>query len=180
MSRFNTLTEEDKIKVRSIQKKKGKKRINVYFNRKGGDTPTYCSGKHKSPKCSTIMQYRSSYELRHFYNLDEDVKVIKYFSEAIEVPYKDIDGKNRKYIPDIVVVLSSGEIEIHEIKPKEMLKDINVQIKAQACREFAKNSFNKKVIYKFITQEDLFNSPKEYREFVNYCKKLERGKKKNG
>lgn len=171
---FSTLTEENKIKVKSIAKKKGKKRVNVYFNRKGKDTPTYCTGKHKSDKCSTVIIYRSSYELKHLYNLDKDARVSQYYSEAIEVPYIDSFGKNRRYIPDIIVVYSDGSVEIHEIKPKEMLKDINVQKKAQACRKYARESLGKYVVYKFVTQEDLFKTPTEYRDFVAYCKKKQK------
>lgn len=105
-------------------------------------------------------------------NLDKDPKVKTYYSEVIDIPYVDSQGKNRKYIPDLIVVYVDGTIEVHEIKPKEMLKDVNVQRKAKACRKFLGESLDQSVKYKFVTEEDLFASSKEYTEFVKYCKKL--------
>ena len=169
-------TEEEQILIKTAMKEKKRRglgKVNVYFNKKAGNKETtYCSGKHSSAKSAKEITYRSSYELRHFMNLDENPKVVTYYSEAIEVPYKDADGKNRKYIPDIIVVYEDGVIEVHEIKPKDMLKDINVQIKAKACRKFLGESLDQPVKYKFITEEDLFKSTKDYTDFVKYCKKL--------
>lgn len=168
-------SEEEQILIKtSIKNKKarGLGKVNVYFNKKSKDKDvTYCTGKHSSEKCSTAITYRSSYELRHFLNLDLDPKVVNYYSEIIEVPYKDSDGKHRKYIPDVIVVYSNGDVEVHEIKPKQMLQDINVQIKAKACRAFLKESLEQKTVYKFITEEDLFKTPKEYTDFVKTIKK---------
>lgn len=173
---FYGKSEEEQILIKTAMKEKKRRglgRVNVYFNKSAGKKETtYCSGKHTSSKCEQEVTYRSSYELRHFMNLDKDPKVNKYFSEVIEVPYIDNTGKRRKYIPDIIVVYENGTIEVHEIKPKEMLKDVNVQIKAQACRKFLTDSLDQKVNYRFVTEEDLFTSPKDYTEFVKYCKKL--------
>ena len=175
---FYGKTEEEQILIKTAMKEKKRRglgKVNVYFNKKAGSKETtYCSGKHKSPKCEKEMTYRSSYELRHFMNLDTNPKVNMYYSEVIEIPYKDSTGKNRKYIPDIIVVYQDGTIEVHEIKPKEMLKDVNVQIKAKACRKFLGESLDQPVKYKFITEEDLFSSSKDYTDFVKYCKKLEK------
>ena len=86
---------------------------------------------------------------------------------AITTTYKDSKGKNRIYIPDLIVVLEDGSVEVHEIKPKAMLIDIDVQKKAQACRAFATKTFEQKVKYKFITEKELFKTNKEYIDFIN-------------
>jgi hypothetical protein len=171
-------SEEEQILIKTAMKEKKRRglgKVNVYFNKKAGNKETtYCSGKHISDKSEKEITYRSSYELRHFLNLDKDPKVKTYYSEVIDIPYVDSQGKNRKYIPDLIVVYIDGTIEVHEIKPKEMLKDINVQRKAKACRKFLGESLDQSVKYKFVTEEDLFASSKEYSDFVKYCKKLEK------
>ena len=173
---FYGKTEEEQILIKTAikeKKRRGLGKVNVYFNKKAGNKETtYCTGKHKSPKCDKEMTYRSSYELRHFLNLDANTEVSKYYSEVIEIPYKDDKGTNRKYIPDLIVVYKDGTIEVHEIKPKEMLKDGNVQRKAKACRKFLSESLDQSVKYKFITEEDLFATSKDYVDFVKYCKGL--------
>lgn len=179
---FYGKSEEDQILIKTSMKKKkarGLGKVNVYFNKstKNAKDTAYCTGKHISPKCTQDVTYRSSYELRYFMNLDADPLVHLYYSEVIEVPYKDNTGKKRKYIPDIIVMYVSGDIEVHEIKPKEMLKDINVQIKAQACRRFLSQEMEQTIKYKFITEDDLFTSAKDYTDFVKYAKKL---RKENG
>lgn len=173
---FYGKTEEEQILIKTAikeKKRRGLGKVNVYFNKKAGTKETtYCKGKHTSTKTEKEVTYRSSYELRHFMNLDADPKVATYHSEVIEIPYIDSQGTARRYIPDIIVVYTDGTIEVHEIKPKEMLKDVNVQRKAKACRKFLKDSLDQTVKYKFVTEEDLFASPKEYTDFVKYCKKL--------
>lgn len=175
------LTEEEKILVKSLSKKKkqrGLGKINVYYNKKKtSDTTTYYSGKYKSKKSNGEITYRSSYELKHFMDLEDNVKVKTYYSEVLEIPYIDSSGKKRKYIPDLIVVYEDGSIEIHEIKPKEMLKDLDVQRKAQACRDFASKAFGQTVVYKFVTEADLFKTPKEYSDFLQVCKKKQKGGK---
>lgn len=180
---FNpTLTEEEKILVKSLSKQKkmrGQGKVKVYFNKSRGDGKggTYYTGTFHSKKSHGSFTYRSSYELRHFINLENDPKVVSFHSEIMEVPYKDSKNKNRVYIPDLVVVYEDGKIEIHEIKPKAMLQDVDVQKKAQACRAFATKTFEQKVRYKFITEAELFSTNKEYIDFINnVCKKWNKGK----
>lgn len=166
-----TLTEEEKILVKSLSKKKklkGQGKVKVYFNKsKPNGKGTYYTGKFTSKKSQGVYTYRSSYELRHFLNLEADPSVESFHSEIMEVPYKDSKNKDRVYIPDLIVVYANGNIEIHEIKPKAMLQDIDVQKKAQACRAFANKTFEQKVRYKFITECELFKTNKEYIEFIN-------------
>lgn len=175
------LTDEEKIIVKSLSKRKKQKglgKVNVYFNRRtSADKNMYYTGKYESPKTNGEVTYRSSYELKHFMTLDADDLVANYYSEVIEIPYVDSKGKKRKYIPDLIVVFENGDIEIHEIKPKEMLKDSDVQKKAQACRKFASEAFGQSVRYRFITEEDLFKSSKDYMDFLQKCKKKKTGKK---
>lgn len=170
---FNpAVSEESKILIKSSIKKKKMKglgKVNVYFNRKksGEGTTTYYSGNYFSEKTKTTMIYRSSYELKHFIDLEQDTNVLSFYSEIMEVPYKDCKGKNRKYIPDLIVIFKNGDVEVHEIKPTAMLADIDVQKKAQACRISAAKTFEQKVKYRFITEVDLFKTNKEYLDFIN-------------
>lgn len=178
------LTEDEKILVKSLSKQKkmrGQGKVKVYFNKsiKNGErSGTYYTGTFHSKKSDGHFTYRSSYELRHFINLEDNPKVTSFYSEIMEVPYKDSKGKNRVYIPDLIVIMEDGSIEVHEIKPTAMLQDIDVQKKAQACRAFANKTFEQKVKYKFITEKELFKTNKEYIDFLNnVCKKWNKGKK---
>ena len=52
-----------------------------------------------------------------------------------------------------------------------MLKDFNVQSKAKACREYISATFKDvNMIYKFVTEKDLFANDKEYTDFIKSIK----------
>ena len=58
-------------------------------------------------------------------------------------------------------------MEVLEIKPKAMVKDLDVQRKAVACRAYLEKNFKSETIrYKFITEKDLFKTPKDYTTFL--------------
>lgn len=165
------LTEEDKIKIAVASKNKPKK-VNVYFNkRKSNSDATYLSGNFYSKKNNSIFIYRSSYELRHFLNLEASENIVAYYSEFIQIPYKDSKGTMRTYIPDLVVIDRTGTIQIQEIKPEVMLKDTDVQLKALACKKWIKEHLDKTSSYVFITEKDLFKTTKEYLDFIKEAKK---------
>ena len=65
----------------------------------------------------------------------------------------------------------NGSIEITEVKPRVMLQDFDVQAKAKYCREYIKEYYKDvEIQYRFITEKDLFNSDKEYQDFLKSIK----------
>ena len=109
--------------------KRKRKNINVYFNKtKSTGQTKYITGEFQSNKCNSYVPYRSSYELRFFHLLEKRSDVISYEVESIEIPYKDLDGNYRKYIPDALVLLANGDIKICEIKPEAMLDNVIVNV----------------------------------------------------
>ena len=172
-------SEEEKKLIGYLTKKKKLKKVNVYFNKKSSDGQTkYLSGEFYSKKNNTEYFYRSSYELKCFLELENNTLVDSYVSEGMSLPYKDSKGSTRTYIPDLLVLYKDGSMCVWEIKPKEMVKDIDVQLKAEACKRYLKTRFSGvKVEYKFITESDLFKSPKEYTTFISKARKVNFSKK---
>ena len=83
------------------------------------------------------------------------------------MPYLDSKGVKRTYIPDLLVLYKDGSMCAIEIKPQEMVKDIDVQLKAKACKKYLKETFTEvKVDYKFMTENDLFTNNKDYLDFL--------------
>ena len=172
-------TEEEKKLIGYLTKKKRVKKVNVYFNKKTSDGQTkYLSGDFYSRKNNTEYFYRSSYELKCFLDLENNLEVDSYVSEGMSLPYKDSKGMNRTYIPDLLVLYKDGSMCVWEIKPKEMVKDADVQLKAEACKKYLKSRLSGiKVDYKFITEEDLFKTPKEYTGFIAKARKVNYSKR---
>lgn len=166
------VTQEDKKLVGHLVKKKKQagKHVHVYYNRKTSTgTSTYLTGKYYSVKNKKYVTYRSSYELRFFHMLEEDKNVVSYEVESVKVPYKDLDGKFRNYIPDAIVSYKDGSIRICEIKPEAMLDNVIVKRKAQACKTYFKKLFEGIDLdyrYEFITEKHLFKTPTEYSLFI--------------
>lgn len=166
------VTEDDKKLVKHLSKKsKIKKPIHIYYNRKNKDGKSnYLYGEYYSRKNKKNVVYRSSYELKFFHALEENPAVVSYEVENIKIPYIDVDGKRKKYIPDVIVLYKSGAIDVCEVKPKAMLEDETVKRKATACKDYFQSlAVHSKVDckYKFITEDDLFSNSTEYTLFVN-------------
>lgn len=135
----------------------------------------YINGNFYSKKNGTNFPYKSSYELAYLQKLEEDVKVIRYMYEPFELGYVDMYNKNRKYIPDFMVLYSDSSVLITEIKPEAMLKDYDVQAKAKAAKAFIKDNYpDINIAYKFITEKDLFKNITEYTNFVRSVKNGEK------
>lgn len=131
----------------------------------------YLQGNFFSAKNEENFPYKSSYELAFLNIIEKDEKIIKYLYEPFELYYIDSEGKQRIYRPDFMLLYSCGKIEITEIKPKIMLKDYDVQAKAKSCRAYLEENYkNINISYKFVTEKDLFNSTKEYTDFVKSAK----------
>jgi len=123
--------------------------------------------------------YRSSWEQRVFYYMDNNKNVIEWSNEALTIPYLyKLDGKIHRYYPDIVCKVSSNEgvknfiLEIKPYKqtvPPNKPKNRSLSRKAKYDREMAvyiKNTckweaateFCKKNGYEFkiITENEIF------------------------
>ena len=77
------------------------------------------SGYHHSPKAGKV-HYRSSYELAFYQQLDQESEVSTYEVEAVQIPYY-FDGRQRTYIPDVLIHYTDGGQELVEIKPEALL-----------------------------------------------------------
>jgi len=67
--------------------------------------------------------YRSNWEQRLFYRLDNDPGVLKWASEEFSIPYlSPIDNKVHRYFPDVYVENSNGQKFVIEIKPSQQTK----------------------------------------------------------
>lgn len=157
-------------KKRSLPKPKNTKEEHIkkngaYFN-KG---KKYRSGKYFSIKAGKEIEYRSLYEYAFYKGMDSDNSVIKYIVEPMKIPYTDSSGLRRNYIPDVLVLYTTGEVELCEIKPSSAKKAINVQLKARAAVAFLKdNRINAK--YRFITEKEIFEKDGDYRKLLKEVK----------
>ena len=165
-------SEEDKRIVRSLAKKSGKKKINVYFNKKSSSGATkYITGKYFSAKNDEHFEYKSSYELAFYMQLEKSEKVLKYMYEPFEVPYVDFYQKERNYRPDLLILNADGSVVIAEVKPTLMLKDYDVQAKAKAARLYIKENYKDlNIKFMFITEKDIFKSNADYINFIKLIK----------
>jgi len=66
----------------------------------------------------TGICFRSSYEFRMFFWLDNHPEVISWSSEEFAISYRDpTTGRSRRYFPDIFFTVKSGKKYLVEIKP---------------------------------------------------------------
>jgi len=153
-------------KRRSLPKPKHTKEEHIkkngaYFN-KG---KKYRSGKYFSSKAGKDVEYRSLYEYAFYKGMDSDNSVIKYIVEPMKIPYTDSYGLRRNYIPDVLVLYTTGKMELCEIKPSSAKKAINVQLKARAAVAYLKdNAINAK--YRFITEKEIFEKDGDYHKLL--------------
>ena len=153
-------------KKRSLPKPKHTKEEHIkkngaYFN-KG---KRYRSGKYFSNKAGKEVEYRSLYEYAFYKGMDSNNGVIKYIVEPMKIPYTDSSGLRRNYIPDVLVLYTTGKMELCEIKPSSAKKAINVQLKARAAVAYLKdNAINAK--YRFITEKEIFEKDGDYRKLL--------------
>lgn len=121
--------------------KKDKKNIEMLYPRKG-------------MYMIEILEY--SWEFDHANDLENDPMVIKWTKKhGIRIPYI-YEGKKHYYIPDFLVELINGDIEIHEVKSKRDLENPLEQVKFNIgkrwCEEHRK--YNKQnITYKIITRD---------------------------
>lgn len=165
-------SEQDKKLVGHIKKKSKRKRINVYFNKTPSTGKTrYLQGTFHSNKNDEDFAYKSSYELAYLQKLENDENVIRFIYEPFELPYVDSYNKERKYIPDFMVLYKDSTVKVTEIKPQAMLKDYDVQAKAKAAMKYIEENYKDlNMSYEFVTEKQLFNGDKGYLNFLKEVK----------
>lgn len=157
----NTKKSKYKNKKTPISKEKHIKENGAYFNIKN----RYKTGIFISKKNQSKHTYRSSFEFAYLNKLENDKNVIKYITEPFSIPYIDSNGLLKNYIPDVLVLYSDGSIFLYEIKPKAMINASNVRRKATKAIQWLKNNYPD-VKYKFITEDEIFNSDKDYKKLL--------------
>lgn len=95
-----------------------------------------------------IFTTRSSYETKYAKILDNNPLVIRFEYESIKVRYK-YKNRNCNYVPDFVVTFTDLSQEVHEVKPKTMLKKARNRAKFAAARR-------NPIPFVLITEDDLF------------------------
>ena len=111
----------------------------------------YVQGDYESPKCSNIIHYRSSYELRYLRILDADTNVISFEYESLYLPY-EYEGKSHVYIVDFIINYSDNTSKLKEVKPYHKLTEDLVVLKAEVGRKYAETLG---IEYEFVTEKDI-------------------------
>lgn len=110
--------------------------------------------------------YRSSYEKKFIYWLENNPSVKHWGSECLKIPYLYIDGKTHSYYPDYFVEMHDGTCMVVEIKPSsQTLKPLNENCWAynayvkNMCKWKATMEFCKSKGYQFkvITEKTIKN-----------------------
>lgn len=110
----------------------------------------YKTGIHRSPKCKTLIEYRSGWEKEVCVYLDSLEEVLEYGYECVQIPYlsNTRTGKIRTYYPDFLITYKDGTRKLVEVKRKDKLGDQKVLKKAAAAEQWAKQN---NIKYEFWT-----------------------------
>ena len=85
----------------------------------------WVAGEYFSTKSNCSVHYRSSWELKRFKLLDEDISVASWKYEPITIKYK-LDGNERRYLPDFLIERVNGRFELEEMGVKEMKEGLEM------------------------------------------------------
>ena len=132
---------------------------------------SFMAGVFWSHKNDKALSYRSSYELAFYHLLEADEKVLTYLVEPFHLPYfSPLDHKMHRYYPDLLVLYSDSKMELIEIKPVTLIRDIIVQVKARAARAYIIRE-GLDAEFRFVSEEDIFKSAKDYGKLMKMFKK---------
>lgn len=144
----------------------------------------YTAGVFWSEKNKKKCVFRSTYEFAYFYQLEADDKVLNYAIEPFEIKYFCPKTKTQKvYKPDALITYTNGDVKLIEIKPKTKVNSPDVKAKAVGARAYLLEHMPH-VTYEFITEDQIFKSPKDYMKLLGridpekYKKKMARIKNK--
>jgi hypothetical protein len=145
----------------------------------------YYSPKNASKYVGTKKpRYRSSWELKTMQFLDTNQHIVKWASEAIQIPYFDpINQRQTYYVPDFFVqYINNKNIivnEVWEIKPAkhQLLEHVGKNQYDQA--QFIKNQAKWKAAYAYCAQNSLtFRILNEFDLFHNGAPQSKKLKKR--
>jgi len=83
-----------------------------------------------SAKNDKMFYFRSSWEARAMLCLEFDPDVKAYRAEPFALPYNDVEGKARHYVPDLLVEYCDGRIVLVEVSATYRVKKKAPKIKA--------------------------------------------------
>ena len=92
-----------------------------------------------SAKTGRKVLYRSAWELCYYLHLEYRNDVVDYAVEPFSIKYEAVDGKTRRYVPDVKVVFEDGSVVLVEIKASWALKDPRTLIKIAAGEAYARS-----------------------------------------
>lgn len=98
-------------------------------------------GEFENPTKSaySLEYYDSSWEYDYMKDLESDRDVARWTkNHGISIPYFDDEGRFHTYRPDFLVQLSSGKVELHEMKGGHLLDNPITRKKLEAAREWCK------------------------------------------
>lgn len=108
-------------------------------------------GKFPSRKNKSSIHWESLLERDYIKVLEYDNQVEKYTSQPVEIEYK-YKGKKRRYYPDFLVNLTTGEDFLVEVKPRSKLEDEEVILKAEVGKMYCREEG---MTYKIVIEEDI-------------------------
>lgn len=148
--------------------KSGQLRAAIWYDPKNFSKkkPTFKEGYFLSNKNCKSLHYRSGYELKVYESLELIPEIKNYFVEPFEIPYF-FGGKQRNYIPDLVVEFINGTVEMWEIKPANQTSIPIIKAKKTAATVFCET---RGITYKMITEsfiDKLSQKAKQYKDITN-------------
>lgn len=92
--------------------------------------------------------FRSLLELSYMINIIERFDLNWKSGETIKIPYNDIKGNNRNYLPDFII----NDKYIVECKPKKLIESQQIKLKTKAAISYCESNG---LIYKIIEPKKL-------------------------
>ena len=128
--------------------------------------------KYNGPLTEGGVLYRSSWESRMFYYMDNNVNIVEWSSEALVIPYVfKLDGKVHKYYPDIVCKVNTNngiKKYIIEIKPEKQ----TMEPKKPKNRSLSRKKRYESEMFTFIKNSNKWDAAHQYAEKNGYEFKL--------
>lgn len=109
--------------------------------------PLSCKKLFDSLKTEPVI-YRSSYEKKFIFWLENNKNVKNWGSECLKIPYYSIDNKKHFYYPDYVIEFHDGTIMVAEIKPYNQTQK-PIQENVWLTKEYIKNILKWKAAKQF-------------------------------
>ena len=85
---------------------------------------------------------------------DRDQRVRNYRSQPLRISYIDSEDKPHTYVPDFMVWLVDGSIEIHEVTLSERRLTLNARRREQAARDYCEKEGLRYVVHTENTLPD--------------------------